>query len=171
MTSVLKTLLRLLVATTFLSLFVATPSYTYNSEECSKTAKKIESKFFKGAGGDIPFITYFPSTWASQFTSSWGGCAAIGIREQRELFIATNSINLIADSARGSGEYIDALAELSGCHGVNAREYFGAALQKNFNFLYFNFVNSPEEINLRIDSLIRSQPLLKKLCANFSLSV
>lgn len=57
------------------------------------------------------------TTSSSQFTSSTGGCSAIGMSrdEQAQLFYAINYDKVLEDIARGRGEYYLSLSGLWGC--------------------------------------------------------
>ena len=140
----------------------ATVAYAFNNQRC------ISKYDFMSNQGEAFFATTTRptdvSSTSSQFTSSWGECSALGMREQREVFIASNADQLMIDSARGGGEYLEALADLSGCHDGPARKQFYSAMQKNFEAVYLNRSDSPDAIGKRIDKVILSQPELKRMC-------
>lgn len=146
-------------------------AFAINHDRCSKRFPFM----YKGVYGPGAMLAGFfsttthpidSSTYSSQVTSSWGECSLVGAHDQRNQFLYANSDNVMVDSARGRGEYVDALAQLSGCQGEKTRESFGAAMQKNFEQVYFDGKNEakPEKVGARIDKVILSHPELKRSC-------
>ena len=88
------------------------------------------------------------------------------MKEQRKQFLYANTENLLLDSARGNGEYINALAQLSGCRNEVANKIFARTIQQNFERIYFEGVKSatPEKIGPRIDKLIKLNARLRYAC-------
>ncbi len=105
-------------------------------------------------------------TSTSQFTTSSGACALFGLREQRAVFIAENSEQLSLETAQGLGEYLDALAQLSGCETVQSQTQFKTVMQKNYATLYLNGTDmaSAPKIAAGIDRLIQGTPGLSHIC-------
>ena len=70
----------------------------------------MEDKFAESFQLVMPLIS------STQFMSSWGGCAMIGIADHdKKVFLAHNLDQIQNDSSRGGGEYLQAYAILSGC--------------------------------------------------------
>lgn len=57
------------------------------------------------------------TTSSGQFTTSTGGCAAIGMakEDQAQVFYAFNHEKVLEDIAKGGGEYYSSLSRLWGC--------------------------------------------------------
>ncbi len=112
-------------------------------------------------------LTVRGSSSTLQFTSSTGACSAIGMREQRALFVMENFDNVLKDSSRGSGEYIAVIGKLSGCSG-GAITTLSGAIKGNFQEIFFDgssqLSSDDERIGTRIDGLILRTPGLLNLC-------
>jgi len=136
----------------FIALFaVSTNLFAFNSSRCHQ---------FNNDGYPPRVISSLTS-----FTTSTGPCRAIGMREEREELLTASMEIIVAESAHGEGEFVDALAELSGC-GNSQKRMFGAAVQAHFDQIYFDKADlaTPEKIGSRIDRMISDDPGLKKFC-------
>jgi hypothetical protein len=150
---------RILILITLLTSQLA---LAYDHDAC----KKDLGSMFSDDGAQ--FFTWLtaPFEWSSEFTSSYGGCAAIGLRERRDMFLLSNTDAVILDSARGQGEYVVALAALSGCRDLDSAKKFSQAVQRNLHGVYFE-KDAPADsrvIEQRLDRLIESEPELRGKC-------
>lgn len=138
-------------------LFVSAHAAAFDWRRCQTT--EVVSR--DSASG----LTLDGSSSMMQFTSSWGGCSAIGMREERTKFIAENSERVVTDSARGAGEYVEIVAALSGCD-LKSRMAFAQAVQSNFELIYQDriFDLDPDAVGERIDAVIKSEPTLRRSC-------
>lgn len=79
-------------------------AYSFNWSKCRRNT------FDRPDTGARTFLS------TSQFTSSTGACAAIGIKESvRKEYYAVNFDQIKADAAKGDGEYITTLLSISQC--------------------------------------------------------
>jgi hypothetical protein len=108
-----------------------------------------EPHFINEGAMIVPFIS------SSQWTSSTGACAMVGIIEdQKKYFIAQNLEPLKIDSARGNGEYLNAYLNLSGCS-QNQMPHVQKMIQNNFTNIYgTDLANSPEKSYERIEAIL-----------------
>lgn len=84
-----------------------------------------------------PGVTSGRAISTSQYSSSWGECAAIEMiitREFREKYIDQNMPEIRRQAAIGRGYHVDALATLSGCDG--SQREFAQRLQARTADLY-----------------------------------
>ena len=104
---------------------------------------------------------------STSFVSSTGACRLIGMHEKREDFLVVSIDAVLLNSASGQGEYINALAELSGCNDEATRKKFGTVVRNHFEEIYFDRtgVATPEKIGPRIDQMISRDPDLQNNCA------
>jgi len=131
-----------------IQLIVIDPAFAYDGDKCKKV---ITSSFIGGL-----------LLSSVQFTSSWGDCAAFGMVEKKKKFIAENLDRLKIDSANGKGEYLDALAYLSGCPESSLKP-FSAALQANYPGV-FEGIQTPKGISIRMDRVIQNDLSLAQSC-------
>jgi len=114
-------------------LLIISPSiWAFNSDKCYSPDN------YKGGWQFSGF------TSSTQFTSSFGGCSAIGQNEKNHKFIVDNEMNLKSEIANGSGEYLTALNEVFDCPSEKTME-FNRALQKR----------TPDLIHLENESFLR----------------
>ncbi|MEK6555869.1 MAG: DUF3015 family protein [Bdellovibrionota bacterium] len=106
------------------------------------------------------------STSTTSFTSSIGECGAFAVFKVREQFIAENFNQLREESARGEGEYLSALAALSGCDSQVAQNKFQTTVRSQFNSLYYPGESSltPSELGRQVDNVIKSDSTLNHMC-------
>lgn len=110
-----------------------------------------------------PGVSTGDMTSSSQFSSSWGECAAWGKtkkQRERESFVAQNLDDLKRDVAFGRGETLDALAYYSDCDG-GAQWRFAAALQDG----YADLAGRAGDFTVMVDSVIRRDAVLRAHCA------
>lgn len=139
---------------TLLTLFtVINVSYAFDWDKCRK------QEILGGAG----FMAF--SVSSTQFTSSWGGCAMIGMAEHdKKVFLVQNFENIKIDSARGTGEYIEAYAIVSMCD-HKARNELSRAFQKNFTYIYGDSVEKqPEQVYESMERVIKMDSTLSVGC-------
>jgi hypothetical protein len=83
----------------------------------------------------------------------------------REEFVNENLYALKVDSAKGEGEYLQALAALSGCEGRDAQNYFGAKVRSHFDSIYDGSLDQdPDAVLGQIDQLIQGDPEMQRAC-------
>lgn len=135
-----------------LSIIFSANIYSYNHRKCMMATRNWAAPF-----------NVFLST--SSFFTSTGDCAMIGsIQERKQQFIAFNLDELKRDSAKGSGEYLDAYANLSGCSTI-PNNPLSSVLKRNFIQIYgSNAEHGPEKVYNSIEQIISSDPTLSKEC-------
>lgn len=131
--------MKLIILTLFL--FLSHSACAYNDEKCRKVA-------FEGMGWGFLVST-------TSYVSSFGPCSAIGsVEHQKELFVAQNLEPLKIDSARGSGEYLNAYLNLSGCN-QNKMPHVQKVIQNNFiNIFGTDLTNPPEKSYDKLESVL-----------------
>ena len=155
-----KTFLLLsLLATTF-----ATHALAYNDVACAHWRDRLHHERSFPTSFSTSTTKY--GTSFSQFSTSWGHCSGLALREQREEFVAENSDELSQQSAQGRGESLEALAQLSGCQSLASRVQFNLVMQKNFTILYFNDGKpaNATQISKGIERLLQVTPELRTSC-------
>lgn len=147
----MKTLLRLL----FLMVFsYSTTTIAFDEEKCS-------ALFPKSGDAHRPYMspvysfTLIPST--TSYVSSFGGCAMYGSlpnSEKRNLFIAKTYEEISQQAALGSGEYLVALADLSGCE-IDLSQRFSQAMKDNYTHVFRNAsTRDAKDMAYQLDTLI-----------------
>lgn len=81
----------------------------------------------------------------------------------RQAFVETSHAQLQTDVAQGKGEYLNTLAELSGCP-VAQYDNFGAVLQNRFSSLFSDYVNETDLLQ-KVDAAVRADHRLRHHCA------
>lgn len=105
------------------------------------------------------------STSETQSTSSYGDCSAIGfnnIKKMRDFYYEQNSTELLAQIARGDGEFLNVLTAYSLCDD-NAFTRFKNILKNNMS----NILSTDKPTDL-IDSMVGSDLVLRKSCYAFN---
>lgn len=129
--------------------FTAMTAQAFNKDRCG-------TLFPKSDGTHPPYYsplyvsTMVPST--SSYFSSIGPCAMYGDSSLRSSFIENSSLPLQADAARGKGEYLETLAQLSGCAQAQYPR-FANEMREHFAFVFAS--DKTAEVIDRIDSLAR----------------
>lgn len=102
----------------------------------------------------------------TSFVSSIGDCGAFAVFKVREQFIAENFDQIREESARGEGEYLAALASLSGCDSQLAQEKFQSVVRAKFSNLYFpsEAFLQPDQLGRQVDNVIQSDSTLNHMC-------
>lgn len=92
-----------------------------------------------------------PTTMSGQFTSSTGGCSALGSKEEvRKTYYALNFEKLKSDVAKGGGEYLTGFLDMSKCSANETGE-----VVSHLKSSYGNFFNSsPESTYPNVTSLV-----------------
>jgi|GEM_PF-1692088 len=100
----------------------------------------------------------------SQYTSSWGACAAVDIEISqmfRQEYIEQNLHEIKKQIASGEGYHLDSLAVLSGCQGYVSPEW-NQTLQSHIEMLYD--ANDGKSFSQVLDQVIEQNPTLATLC-------
>lgn len=100
----------------------------------------------------------------SQYSSSWGACAATGIEISqmfRQEYIEQNLHEIKKQVASGSGYHLDSLAVLSNCQG-NVSTEWNQSLQSHIEMLYD--ANDGKSFSEVLDQVIENNPTLATLC-------
>nr|BDT28442.1 hypothetical protein BHI3_19080 [Bacteriovorax sp. HI3] len=135
----------------FSCLLMSTQSYSFDEKKC----RKISSS---GNG-----VGLFLST--TSFVSSTGECAMIGMGENdKKVFLVNNSDPLKVDMSRGSGEYLDAYAILSGCD-LKAKEYLPTLLQKNYVEIWGEEEKETKAIYDSLEKIMNNDSKIKSGCS------
>lgn len=157
---------------TLLGFFLTAISFSttvaaFNNEKCGNL-------FPKSDGAHRPWFsplyisTMGPST--TSYFSSFGPCsmyAGDGYTPARQSFLDESLAPLKVDAARGKGEYINALAELSGCPSDKFGK-FGSVLQNHYSKV-FSEQNSSSILS-QVDQVVNSEPELKGSCRPIALN-
>jgi len=110
-----------------------------------------------------PGGTTHQSTSSLNYTSSSGDCSVMGMqqnREERDHFIALNSVEIKKEIAIGQGSFLALLAEYTLCD-ANVVPEFNRAMKSNFD----RFIDAPVEgISTEISHVLNSSPSLKSGC-------
>ena len=112
------------------------------------------------------FQLMMPVISSTQFMSSWGGCAMIGIaNHDKKVFLAHNLDQIQNDSARGGGEYLQAYSQLSGCDS-DASKKLSIILKENFIKIYgVDGSKQPQEIYESMEEIMKSDPNISSGCS------
>lgn len=89
------------------------------------------------------------------------------MRRSASLFVVVNKDMLAKDTARGSGEALNTLSELVGCHN---QKLFSSKLQQNYQQIFHSNQKSSEESAQAIFEIIRNDHELAKTCMQEKLS-
>lgn len=140
-------------------IFIISPCYAFNWNKCKTGMRKY-------AQGPINGSALISST---QFTTSWGDCAMIGMASHdKKVFLAHNIEELKTDSARGGGEYLSAYATLSRCTPSSASE-LSKSIQLNFSLIYGKDISkTPEAVYEAMERMIQTDPVLALGCVHKS---
>ena len=93
-------------------------------------------------------------------TSGTSNCDIPRMGAQAAAFIHVNKEVVMKDAARGSGETINALADILDCSDASV---LGANMQKNYSN-YFDSKNNSYEISRRLLKAIKTNSTLKAVC-------
>ena len=111
-----------------------------------------------------PGVTTGHWTSSSQYTSSWGECAAVDIeiaQQFRDQYIDQNLHEIKKQVAAGTGYHVEALAVLSGCKGPGSSAW-GQTLQRHTGDFYDT--DSGREFRSILDAIIKDNPQLSAEC-------
>jgi len=84
-------------------------------------------------------------------------------RNMRQAFVGNSIDYLVADAAQGRGEYLNTLAELSGCP-KNKYDLFNSVVQSHYSELFNGLTDETNPLLIKLDAVIRSNSLLKNSC-------
>ena len=152
---------------TWVGLFIASLclvnyGHAFSNERCG-------SLFPKSNGSHYPWFsplyvsTMMPST--TSYFSSFGPCSMYAADSfgSRTAFVDSSLIPLQRDTARGKGEYLNALAELSGCP-ADKYDKFAKTMHKQFDTLFSEKSADSTILVQKIDSIVSTDTELKKSC-------
>src|SRR5262245_58546215 len=129
------------------TLFTAIPAQAFNKEQCGKLFPKSDDTH-PPYYSPLYLFTMFPST--TSYVSSIGPCSMYGGSSiGRAQFLEKSLEPLKIDVARGAGEYLNALAELSGCS-ISNFDAFAQTLHSRFEDIFAP--GTTTELAGRIDS-------------------
>jgi hypothetical protein len=110
--------------------------------------------------------TYLPNTFS--MTSGTSGCAKHSIvkNDQNAVVYASNNVHsLVADMAKGEGEFLDGFAVALGCSG-QSRAAFGGFVQSNFAQIQAASVSGDGvELYRAVRTQLESSPEFRGVCA------
>lgn len=135
--------------------------YAFSGERCG-------GLFPKSEGSHPPWFsplyvsTMGPST--TSYFSSFGPCSMYaGDTYSRKAFLNEAMVPLQVDAARGKGEYLNTLAQLSGCP-TDKYGKFGSSIQKKYDALFSKENEDPAVLIKKVDLIVNSEPELKSSC-------
>lgn len=144
----------------FLGFLVSVNVHAFSNERCGNL-------FPKTGGTHYPWLsplyvsTMGPST--TSYFSSFGPCSMYGQADgMRAAFVDESLAPLKMDASRGKGQYLNALAELSGCPSDQYAK-FSSAMQTHFEKVFPDKSDS-KSIITQVDQVLKSEPDLKKSC-------
>ena len=144
----------------FLATFISNYAHAFNSDRCGNL-------FPKTGGTHYPWFsplyvsTMGPST--TSYFSSFGPCAMYGSSDTlRTVFVDESLAPLKVDASRGKGQYLNALAELSGCP-TDQYGKFSSTMQAHYEKVFPDKADS-KSILAQVDQVLKSEPDLKKSC-------
>ncbi|MBL7666060.1 MAG: DUF3015 family protein [Bacteriovoracaceae bacterium] len=96
-----------------LFMFIFSEAYSFSWQQCRSQSL-------------VSSLGFAMSTSASQFISSTGGCAMLGLSrsEESKRFYIVNFDKIQEDAAKGNGEYLKELAYINRCSSQNREELF-----------------------------------------------
>lgn len=145
----------------FVLLATAT-SQAFNKERCGS--------LFPKSDGDHPYYyspiyisTMFPST--TSYFSSIGPCSMYGEYEggSRSAFIEKAEPSLRIEAARGQGEYLNALATLTGCP-TEYQSRVASVMHREFETVFASPSSGGPDLTSRIDAALTADESLKAAC-------
>lgn len=151
-----------------LSLIVGNDCNAYVWEECNKDVyQPIRKKFLNSSGAQAGLLTVTSGapTSTSQFASSTGGCSA-NLKRENEVkeFVYQNFDQLMFNSSKGGGEYLNAYGGLMDCEG-KAQDRLSSLFQNNFINIYGKDIDkTPEEVYESLREIMKTDPIVLKGC-------
>ena len=112
------------------------------------------------------------TTSTTELSSAYSGTSSCdndtAYMEMRQYhFVAVVRENLAKDIARGSGEYVAAMADLEGCPS-EVHDSFAQVVKRNYNRIYTEAEFDPKVILLNLENQIAADPLLAAQCSEIS---
>ncbi len=153
--------LRIVVAVCVLPL----SAFAFDPDKCGEL-------FPKAGDAHRPYLAPFYSTTMApsitSYLSSFGKCSLYGSHELRGAFIRETYDQLTLEAAMGKGEYITALAGLSGCPSDQTAN-FSQTLQSHYTEVFQtaqekDFQQIGARVGARLDALIAKSVPLSKNC-------
>ena len=142
-------------------LFNSTFAHAFNKEACGQLFPKADESH-PPYYSPLYVSTMVPST--TSYFSSIGPCSMYGdARNMRQAFVGNSIDYLVADAAQGRGEYLNTLAELSGCP-KNKYDLFNSVVQSHYSELFNGLTDETNPLLIKLDAVIRSNSLLKNSC-------
>jgi hypothetical protein len=128
---------------------------------------RIHGRFARGRGntasGGLFLTSSTTITSLSSMALTTGGSLLqkVALRDE---FLDQNLYAVMVDSAKGQGEYLQTLAALSGCDGVEAQGKFSSAIRSNFKSVYGSSTSDPAAVSDQVDQMIQNDSELRKSC-------
>ena len=100
-------------------------------------------------------------------TSGTSGCSANGLvnnDKQMQYFVEINNDDLAREMARGEGEKLQVLAQLSGCRDTDGQKNFMEMTKKSFGTIYPSSNEAAENVVARIKSEMKADSIVSRLC-------
>ncbi len=85
---------------------------------------------------------------------------------EQEVYFTANLSSISKEAAQGSGEHIEALAEVFGCRGETDTQRLGQLSQKNYSEIFAK--PEPEMVLQRYLTVVNTDPQLAKSCTKAS---
>lgn len=142
--------------------FAPSNALAFSKERCGR--------MFPQSDNDHPYFyspiyvtTMMPST--TSYFSSIGPCSMYGEYQSsnRASFIEESLPSIRSEAARGEGEYLRALAQVSGCP-ADRYATVASIMQRNFASVFAGAADVNSQI-ARIDAALRTDASLQKTCA------
>ena len=129
--------------------------------------ERIHRTFYPGHDKGHPGFTVLfstSSTTTSTLAFTTGGNMLRGAQLRNE-FINQNLYAVKLDSAKGDGEFVETLAQLSGCDQPEVQAVFASQMRKHFAEVFSSVEeNDPQLLSNRVDNLIDQNPQMRVLC-------
>lgn len=127
----------------------------------------VHKMFYPGHDRNHPGFTLLFST-SSTTTSSLAfttGGNMLRAAQLRNEFINENLYAVKLDSAKGDGEYVETLAQLSGCDQPGVQAVFASQMRAHFAEVFSSVEDGdPQLLSNRVDNLIDQNPQMRTLC-------
>lgn len=130
----------------------------FNQDKCGELFPKIEDRhppYFS------PLYTSTMVPSSTSYLSSFGKCSMYGRLDLREQFLRVHGPSLASEGARGSGEHLEILRELTGCP-ESAASRFRAQVQAEYGAIFGP--NDPKEQVTELDTVLGQDPELRRHC-------
>lgn len=100
-------------------------------------------------------------------TSGTSGCSANGIvsnDKELQYFVEINNDDLSREMARGEGEKLQVLAQMSGCRNEESQKAFSEMTKKSFGRIYPTSEEKAEDVLARVKTEIKNHSEVQRMC-------